>query len=459
MMLRLISVLLITSLLTPAFAQGPLTSSKRKRQRGPRAIAVVRWQADEKGNAHPVLLPVAILDDGKIFDASIYRPAPQPMALEPGTVYEAQEHGRPIGFFTVGSATHSNAGDHPWLALGGWKTNIYDPQDDKNARQANVIIGTPQAKDLPPVPEGESRRKTTQVYDESGRPVDDPGDDDPPTMTKGGKREPVERSPKVASPDAKKPAPSTTGPDDNDPDRPRLKKGAPSEQQKANTSAATTPPPSPANNDPNRPVLRHGKPSGESKKDNESADALVPREIIARASVNRPRTYELVAVSDADTSATPQNYAFDATFNERQNYLRKMEALVDQELQPKPTGPRNPLRAPKPLSASRFADIRLEMLDVDYNNSPEMVLTGSYVLSATQRIPFVLVARGDYERNPRQLMFEKNDRYEFIDAVDLDGDGPGELLFRRVGASGSDFVLYRATPDGLSELFRGGTAE
>jgi hypothetical protein len=279
-------------------------------------------------------------------------------------------------------------------------------------------------------------------------------------MSKGGKREPVERSPRVAAPDAKKPTPPATGSDDSDPDRPRLKKGAPSQQTPAATTAANTPPPSPADNDPNRPVLRHGKPSGgESKKDNQSADAPMPREIIARASVNRPRTYELVAVSDADTSGVPQNYAFDATINERQNYLRKMEALVDQELQPKPTGPRNPLRAPKPLSASRFADIHFEMLDVDYNNSPEMVLTGSYVLSATQRIPFVLVARGDYERNPRELMFEKNDRYEFIDAVDLDGDGPGELLFRRVGASGSDFILYRATPDGLSEVFRGGTAE
>jgi hypothetical protein len=456
-MVRLISFLLISSFVGTVVAQGPVTSTTRKRQRGPRAIAVVRWQVDEKGSAHPVLLPVAILDDGKVFDASIYKPSPQPMAVEPGTVYEAQQHGQPIGFFTIGSATHSNAGDHPWLALGTWKTDIYAPQE--NARQANVVIRTPQAKDLPPVPEGESRRKTTEVYDESGRPADNPGDDEPATMTKGGKRAPVERSPRVAT-DPKKPAPTTTT-DDNDPDRPRLKKGQPTAGANGSTAdtAANSPPPSPADNDPNRPVLRRGKPVGETKKDNEAPDAPMPREIIARASVNRPRTYELVAVSDADTNILPQNYTFTATINERQGYLRKMQALVDQELQPKSSGPRNPLRSPKPLSPSRFADMRFELLDVDYNNSPEMVLTGSYVLSATQRIPFVLVARGDYEGNPRELMFQKSDRYEFIDAVDLDGDGPGEFLFRRVGAGGSDFILYRATPDGLTQVFRGGTAE
>jgi hypothetical protein len=76
-----------------------------------------------------------------------------------------------------------------------------------------------------------------------------------------------------------------------------------------------------------------------------------------------------------------------------------------------------------------------------------------------QRVPFVLVARGDYEGNPRTLMFEKNDKFEFIDAVDLEGDGPGELLFRRIGPNGSTFVMYRARPDGLTEIFKGGAAD
>jgi hypothetical protein len=56
-------------------------------------------------------------------------------------------------------------------------------------------------------------------------------------------------------------------------------------------------------------------------------------------------------------------------------------------------------------------------------------------------------------------MFEKDDHFEFIDAVDLEGDGPGELLFRRIGPNGSTFVIYRATPDGLNEIFKGGAAD
>jgi hypothetical protein len=186
----------------------------------------------------------------------------------------------------------------------------------------------------------------------------------------------------------------------------------------------------------------------------------VPKEVIARAAVNRPRTYELAAVSDADQTIEPPNYAFSGTLAERQAFLRKMEELVDQELKPKSTAaPKISLRKAASPSPSRFADLRFEIMDLDSNNSPEIVLTGSYVLSAMQRVPFVLVARGDYEGNPRTLMFEKNDKFEFIDAVDLEGDGPGELLFRRIGPNGSTFVMYRATPDGLTEIFKGGAAD
>jgi hypothetical protein len=44
-------------------------------------------------------------------------------------------------------------------------------------------------------------------------------------------------------------------------------------------------------------------------------------------------------------------------------------------------------------------------------------------------------------------------RYEFIDAVDADGDGRGELLFREVGQSGSGFAIYRVIGDRLWPLF------
>lgn len=464
-----LALILILSATVPALAQGPLTQTTRKRQKGPRAIAVIRWQADEKGNGHSVLLPVAVLDEGKVYDASIYHTSPQPMALESGIVYEAQSHGQPLGFFTVGTASHSKAEGGPWIALGQWKTDLPTDAVNKSVQQANVTIGTPKAKspEMSDVPEGEQRRKTTQVYDESGRPVDDKSSDEPPTLSKNGRREPIERSPRVSTPQPKTPDPAKTTSTDDDPDRPRLKKGAPQPASASASAPASGSPttsvasaPAAADNDPNRPLLKRGRPNASDKKDDGSADAPIPKEIISRAAVNRPRTYELAAVSDADVSIIPQNYEYRASVAERQQFLRKMEELVDQQLKPKtPETPRPLIRKARPADPSRFADIRFDVLDVDYNNSPELVLTGAYVISVTQRIPFVLVARGDYEGNPRQLLFEKNDRYEFIDAIDLDGDGPGEFLFRRVAPGGSDFVMYRSSPDGLSEIFRGGTAE
>jgi hypothetical protein len=44
---------------------------------------------------------------------------------------------------------------------------------------------------------------------------------------------------------------------------------------------------------------------------------------------------------------------------------------------------------------------------------------------------------------------------ELIDAVDADGDGRGELLFRRTYDGGSAYAIYRVTADRLWTLFEG----
>jgi hypothetical protein len=205
--------------------------------------------------------------------------------------------------------------------------------------------------------------------------------------------------------------------------------------------------------------LKRGKPTG-NQEVAESGDAPIAREVIARASVNRPRTYEIVAVSDADLTRIPRDYEFKTSLAEQQSDLRKMQALVDAEIAPK-SAPQSrvSLRKPKGPDPARFADTRFEMFDLNGNNAPYFVMTGTYVISATQRVPFMMLAHADYDGNPHKMLFEKNDRYELIDAVDLDGDGPGELLFRHVQSEGSTFVVYRASIDGFTEVFRGGTAE
>jgi hypothetical protein len=44
-------------------------------------------------------------------------------------------------------------------------------------------------------------------------------------------------------------------------------------------------------------------------------------------------------------------------------------------------------------------------------------------------------------------------RLELIDAVDADGDGRGELLFRETSDGGSGWVIYRASADKLWKMY------
>jgi len=74
-----------------------------------------------------------------------------------------------------------------------------------------------------------------------------------------------------------------------------------------------------------------------------------------------------------------------------------------------------------------------------------------------------LIARTDLEGELHKLFFAQTDsrhldvspRMELIDAVDVDGDGRGELLFRRTSDAGSAYAIYRVTADGLWALFEG----
>ncbi len=63
----------------------------------------------------------------------------------------------------------------------------------------------------------------------------------------------------------------------------------------------------------------------------------------------------------------------------------------------------------------------------------------------------------------RRVFFARSDarhlevapRMELIDAIDADGDGRGELLFRRTTDAGTSFAIYRVTADRLWPLYEG----
>ena len=126
-----------------------------------------------------------------------------------------------------------------------------------------------------------------------------------------------------------------------------------------------------------------------------------------------------------------------------------------------------------------FEDVQLRVFDLGNVNEPELILTAKARMP--QRSPaketgpsaqnqnkdlqymITLVARGDVNGDFHKALANITDtqhldaipRLDLIDAVDVDGDGRGELLFRQVAQAGSAFVVYRVIGDRLYSLFQG----
>ncbi len=115
----------------------------------------------------------------------------------------------------------------------------------------------------------------------------------------------------------------------------------------------------------------------------------------------------------------------------------------------------------------------LHIFDLSSSNEPVLVLSAKTHPAAVRALPtgnveepkeITLIARTNLEGELVKLFFSQTDsrhldvapRMELIDAVDADGDGRGELLFRRTFDDGSTgYSIYRVTADGLWTLFEG----
>ena len=75
----------------------PQAQKQERDKRGPRAIAVVEFLPG--GGAR--LVPIALWINDRFYDASLYGANPEPMALQPETLYQALNYGEPTGWFTV----------------------------------------------------------------------------------------------------------------------------------------------------------------------------------------------------------------------------------------------------------------------------------------------------------------------------------------------------------------------
>jgi hypothetical protein len=477
------------------------SAAAKKAIKGPRALGLVELAAN--GKAH--LVPITILYDGEYYDASAYKAAPVPMALESGTVYEGFRAGVSLGLFTVTGALQGN---NTWLGAGSWQsdTSIAAAKDAAAKERAVMSKPAPEPPEGPPVLRRASP-KPKGGDDTSSTGSSTPSSGSPPSATS------APAPPPTAAPDSqensnrpvlKRPASgssaSTDEPassDDNDSDRPVLKRPAqaPTPAAATTTEAASTPasPDAAPTEDPNRPVLKRGAPTPaelkkrdagiaaslvQAKKKDTSKSSTSPATATAQAAAASP-VQLIAAVSDA-SGPDPRPYAYNLKPDEELKVRKKILAMAADEVrawagQPESAGAAQPAaHAARPglkakLPEPSFEDVQLHPFDLSNSNEPVIVVTararisGRADTSSDLQYIITLVARDDMYGDLHKVFasvtdthhFDVLSRLELIDAVDADGDGRGELLFRQVSDSGSAFVLYRVIGDRLWPLFQG----
>lgn len=468
----------------------------RKKDSGPRALALLRLAANGKAS----LVPICILIDGKFWDATAYKAAPIPMALEQGTVYEAERTGNSLGLFTVGSALHSNAvnAPSPWLATGTWLP-VGKEVPDKALKAESVPVGidtsdepprltrnpskeTPPASTAPPLApssapsSGDEPPRLTKPAPAAAPPASTPPSSSAPQSTPTG-------SPGSSPAGSAQPAPSSTG------------SGASPESKSADAKLADRAPNVPASDsgasEANRPRLRRGKPA-EVLPDDEvpgySKPGAAPAPANAAKTVETPAAsgpIQLIpAISDSG-GPEPRSYTFEWLKGEEEDRRQQITALAKEQLRsyldaqakaqagPKTAGSQGQRHAPgRKLPEPVLENLHMAAYDVWTTNQPVLVFSAEAHLptppAGTQggvetglEYSITLVAYPDIYNNLHKLYTGITDKYhldltprlELIDAVDADGDGRGELLFRETSDAGSGWVIYRATADTLWKMF------
>jgi hypothetical protein len=442
----------------------PQYGRKPASAKGPRALGLV--QLSPKGKAR--LTPIAIMIDGKFYDAGSYKAAPVPMALDFGIVYEGFRAGLSQGVFTI---TQPGQLNHLWIAEGTWlPAGAIDPNQHK--KYSTPVIADDD-KDGPPVLHRRSDHDSDSSSDSKDKNSKDKNKDKDTDKDKN-KGQPKPATP-PASPTAPPPANSSTPP------------------ETAEVPAAPEPLKPPATDetieDPNRPRLRRGKPDSNARLepfttfDPLPSTAQTDAKTAKDSAVALPQITFIPAISDAG-GPDPRPYTYDVKPAEEAGYRSKMLDLATAQLRAQanaatkeaaPTGKRASASKSAGKSASKlpkpaFDDVSLRIFDLSSSNQPVLVLSArTHPTAADASGKFeepkeiTLIARTNLEGELHKLFFSQTDsrhldvapRMELIDAVDADGDGRGELLFRRTSDGGSAYAIYRVTADQLWPLFEG----
>jgi hypothetical protein len=464
-----------------------------KVSKGPRALGLLELAPN--GKAH--LIPITILIDGKYFDASAYKAAPVPMALWSETVYEAVRTGVSQGLFTVTGALQRQGAKNAveWMAEGTWQT-------------ADSIKAKVAKKPAPSEPRG--------MNEDSGPPVLRRAGTEKPKSTEPTAAPATPPQTPVASPNAMPaavpqavPTASASSPSSPATQPEQTHQNQSSEATAANDSGNDN------DKDKDRPELKRGKPKPapvetEEPRKTPPATAKVvtpsatttpakaaPNSGPSAASSSASQIQLIPAISDSN-GPDPLPYTYNLKPEEEQLFRKKMLALAADEVRARAGqlasaggGAAQPARASSPRGKAAtvkpvqpvFEDTQLRVFDLADINEPELVLTAKARMPQASRekgsaspdlkdsdlqqkdlqYMITLVARQDVDGELHKALANITDtqhldiipRLDLIDAVDVDGDGRGELLFRQVSEAGSAFVVYRVIGDRLYPLFQG----
>jgi len=443
--------------------------------KGPRALGLI--QLSSKGDKGRIV-PIAIMLDGKFYDASSYKARPVPMALDFGIVYEGFRTGVSQGIFTI---TQPGQLNHEWIAEGTWLT-------------AGAVAAQKRKKYSPPKIEDEDNNGPPVLHRRFPKEDSDAG-----TKSDSGNKDKNEDQKSASAPapsTSSSPSPPANAP--NSPTSPDSSKTAPA----PDTAKTSAPPPAKASTphepveDPNRPRLRRGKPESTVQRGTYATFDVWPEVTpnttaagVAKSDVNAvnsaaasPPVVFIPAISDAG-GPDPRPYTYDLKPAEEAIYRNKMLELAAAQVvarsgaapkdatgAAKSAAGRAAAKAGATLPKPNFDDVRLRIFDLSSSNEPVLVFSAktsspaaSASASATPPKEITLIARTNLEGELQKLFFSQTDsqhldvtpRMELIDAVDADGDGRGELLFRQTSDAGGSYAIYRVTADGLWPLFEG----
>ncbi|HTR64360.1 MAG TPA: hypothetical protein VMH85_01215 [Terriglobales bacterium] len=434
--------------------------------KGPRALGLLELAPNGRGH----LIPIAIMVDGEFYDAGAYKASPVPMALDAQTVYEAEQTGKSVGLFTVTGALHG--ANDTWIGAGKLQVPSAAPPKKKH------VATKPRMDD----DEGPPKLKRPGNEKPAAAPAPSTGAPASGSSGTASSSAPAESKPQdsdrpvLIRPHSQDDSASSSGSESQpDSDRPVLKRP---DEQKASSASSSQPP-----DDPNRPRLRRGIPPP-TDDDSGEPDVLLPTPVKTTANKNAAPAATpagnvriIPAISDAG-GPEPRSFAYEMKPDEEQTLRKKVLALAAKELWAKAAGTAasstepasKPAKRPARAAAApqpNFEDVQLRVFDLTSSNEPVLVLSARATLPHAKTPPngylITLVARSDIYGDLHKVLSQITDdqhldvvsRYELIDAVDADGDGRGDLLFRRVSDQGKSFAVYRVIGDQLWPLFEG----